>query len=232
MKPNERVRAVYQGRTPDQVPLMLDLSHWYKKNRNVFFNLAGFTQVEQGLVDLHKQIGAVCYCEMGGFYSLSTDDPEVKLESRTEDGVFSTRITTPLGTIHEERVFNPASYSYGIRKYLLESTDDFPIVEFLMERLQCRPKWDLYRAWQARPRRVGLSLRPVAVLRVRLPDGAQHGRRASRVRRAGPAGAGAAAGAGGQRLQSAHPRRHLGRPVRDPDHQRQLRQQRADEEFL
>ena len=72
MKPNERVRAVYQGRTPDQVPLLLDLSHWYKKNRNVFFNLAGFTEVEQGLVDLHKQVGAVCYCEMGGFYSLFT----------------------------------------------------------------------------------------------------------------------------------------------------------------
>ena len=84
---------------------------------------------------------------MGGFYSLSTDDPEVKLESRTEEGVFSTRITTPLGTIHEQRVFNPDSYSYGIRKFL-ESTDDFPIVEFLMERLQCRPKWDLYPAWQ------------------------------------------------------------------------------------
>ena len=115
---NASVRCTRAG-TPDQVPLLLDLSHWYKKNRNVFFNLAGFTEVEQGLVDLHRQVGAVCYCEMGGFYSLSTDDPEVKLESRTEHGVFSTRITTPLGTIHEERVFNPASYSYGIRKYLL-----------------------------------------------------------------------------------------------------------------
>lgn len=148
MKPNQRVREVYQGRTPDQVPLLLDLSHWYKKNRNVFFNLSGFTEVEQGLVELHKQVGAVCYCEMGGFYSLFTDDPEVKLESHTDGGVFSTRITTPLGTIHEERVFNADSYSYGIRKYLLESTEEFPIVEFLMERLRCRPKWEFYRAWQ------------------------------------------------------------------------------------
>ena len=148
MTPNERVRAVYQGRTPDQVPLLLDLSHWYKKNRNVFFNLSGFTEVEQGLVELHQQVGAVCYCEMGGFYSLYTDDPEVTLESCTEHGVFTTRITTPLGTIHEERVFNPDSYSYGIRKYLLECPDEFPIVEFLMARLRCRPNWDLFRAWQ------------------------------------------------------------------------------------
>jgi len=148
MTPRERVRAVYQGKKPDQVPLMLDLSHWYKKNRNVPFNLSGFTQVEQGLVDLHKQIGALAYCEMGSFYTLASDDPEAVVESRTERGVFSTRITTPLGSLCEERVFNPESYSYGIRKHLLESTDDFPIVEFLLERLRCRPRWELYRAWQ------------------------------------------------------------------------------------
>lgn len=148
MKPNERVRAVYQGRKPDQVPLLLDLSHWYKKNRGAFFDLAGFTQVEQGLVDLHRQIGAVCYCEMGGFYRLDSDDPEVRLESRTENGVFFTRLTTPLGTLEEERVFNPDSYSYGIRKHLLRSTDDFAIVEYLIERLRCRTNWDHYRAWQ------------------------------------------------------------------------------------
>ena len=148
MTQNERVRAVYQHRQPDQVPLMLDLSHWYKKNRNVPFNLSGFTAVEQGLVDLHKQIGAVSYCEMGGFYSLYSDDPEVRLESTTDAGVFTTRIITPLGTIHEERVFNAVTYSYGIRKYMLQSADEFAIVEYLMARLRYKPKWDYYRAWQ------------------------------------------------------------------------------------
>ncbi len=148
MQPNARVRAVYLGRRPDQVPLLLDLSHWYKKNRHVPFNLAGFSGVEQGLVDLHKQVGAVAYCEMGGFYTLASDDPEVTLETRTENGVFSTRVVTPLGALREERVFNPASYSYGIRKHLLDSPADFPIIEYLMARLQCQPRWEWYRAWQ------------------------------------------------------------------------------------
>lgn len=149
MTPNERVRAVYQGRRPDQVPLLLDLSHWYKRNRNVPFNLAGLSGVEQGLVDLHKEAGAVAYVEMGSFYTLHTDDPEVRLESGTRDGVYTLRVTTPVGTICEERVFNPDSYSYGIRRYLLQSVDDFPVVEFLMARLNCCPNWDLYHAWQA-----------------------------------------------------------------------------------
>ena len=148
MKPNERVQAVYRGQTPDQVPLILDLSHWYKKNMDTGFNLAGYTEVEQGLVDLHKRLGAVAYVEMGAFYDLSADDPDVSIETNTGDGVFTTRITTPAGSLHEERVFNPASYSYGIRKHLLESTDDFPIVECLMERLQCRPRWERLQQWR------------------------------------------------------------------------------------
>lgn len=149
MKPSERVRAVYRRETPDQVPLLLDLSHWYKRNMNTGFNLAGYTQVEQGLVDLHRQVGAVAYVEMGGFYSLAPDDPEVRLETRTENGVFSTRITTPVGALYEERVFNPDSYSYGIRKHLLDSTADFPVVEFLMARLRCTPRWERFHAWKA-----------------------------------------------------------------------------------
>jgi hypothetical protein len=148
MSETDRVRAVYQGLQPDRVPLMLDLSHWYKKNRNVPFDLAGFKGVEQGLVDLHRQVGAAAYCEMGAFYGLESDDPEVRLETLTEQGVFTTRIVTPLGTLQEERVFNPDSYSYGIRKYLLESPDDFPVVERLMVSLHVRPKWERFHAWR------------------------------------------------------------------------------------
>ncbi len=144
----ERVRAVYQGLQPDRVPLMLDLSHWYKKNRNVPFNLAGFSGVEQGLVELHHEVGAVAYCEMGAFYGLESDDPEVRVETATEAGVFTTRVVTPLGTLHEERVFNRESYSYGIRKYLLESPEDFQIVVRLMGSLTARPKWERFHAWQ------------------------------------------------------------------------------------
>jgi hypothetical protein len=51
---------------------MLDLSHWYKKNMNVPFDLTGFTEVQSGLVELHKRIGAVDYVEMAGFWTPSS----------------------------------------------------------------------------------------------------------------------------------------------------------------
>lgn len=148
MTPRERVAAVYAGETPDQVPLLLDLSHWYKKNYGVLFDLAGFQAVEHDLVDLHKEIGAVCYVEAGGFYDLNVDDDQARIATKTADGVFYTEIETPVGSLHEERVFAQSSYSYNIRKHLLEGVEDFPVVEYMMERMQCTPRWDKYHAWR------------------------------------------------------------------------------------
>lgn len=147
MNPRERVEAVYAGEIPDQVPLLLDLSHWYKKNFHKEFNLAGYQDVDEGLVQLHKDVGAVCYCEMGSFYSLTPDSKEIVFTTDTKDGIFSTKISTPLGTLFEERSFSTNSYSYNIKKHLLESVEDFKIVEYLMDNLICTPKWEKYERW-------------------------------------------------------------------------------------
>lgn len=161
MTPRERVRAVFEGRCPDQVPLMLDLSHWYKKNNGVPFDLAGFKGVEWDLVRLHQRLGAVSYVEMGSFYDLAPADPRVRLRAWTEGGVFRTEIATPQGRIHEERVFNPGSYSYGIRKHLLESVAEFPIVRRLMDCLVCQPRWERYLAWRDALGEVGFLYCPL-----------------------------------------------------------------------
>ena len=68
MTARERVLAVYEGKVPDQVPLLLDLSHWYKKNTNIPFDLTGLSGVNEGLVELHKELNTVSYVEMGSFY--------------------------------------------------------------------------------------------------------------------------------------------------------------------
>lgn len=148
MTPRERVLAVYRGQTPDQVPLMLDLSHWYKANFGKPFDLGGYADVEMDLVALHKKAGAVCYVEMGAFYQLVPDDDRIVFGTKTEQGVFSTEIVTPCGTVREERVFSPESYSYNIRKHLLERVEDFPVVNHLMKHLKCIPRWDRYRKWR------------------------------------------------------------------------------------
>lgn len=162
MTPKERVKAVYEGKTPDQVPFLLDLSHWYKKNYNVPFDLSGMKKVEHELVDLHKKLGAVSYVEMGSFFDVYSEDPEVEFKSWIEDGVFHTKIVTPVGSLEERRVFSNISYSYNIKEPLVKSVDDFPVVEYMMKALQCRPKWDYYRDWEK-------ALGDLAFIYVQLP---------------------------------------------------------------
>ncbi len=148
MNPRARLRAVYEGVIPDQVPLILDLSHWYKKNNNVFFDLNGFTDVEWDLVTLHQKLQAVCYLEMGRFYQLYYDDSKVKSESWTDNqGVYHYRLTTPVGTIEGQRIFEKSSYSYNITKRLLNSVDDFAVVNYLMDRCQVETTWERYDQW-------------------------------------------------------------------------------------
>jgi len=148
MTPRERIQAVYQGRTPDQVPLLLDLSHWYKKNHQVFFDLTGFTGVESQLLALHQRCGAAIYCETGSHFDVYYEDDSVQSQAWTDDqGVFHTRFSTPLGTIDEERVFNPASYSYPVRKWLVRDLSDLRVLQYALQRRRVRPRFDRYRAW-------------------------------------------------------------------------------------
>ena len=149
MSPKERVKAVYEGKVPDQVPLMLDISHWYKANYNVKFDLSGYKGVDRELVELHKKVNAVCYCEMGAFFDVYYDDPDIEVKSWTDEkGVFRTQLSCPLGKLYEERVFEPASYSYNIRKHLLDSVRDFEIVRYIFDRAKCRPRFDRMNDWK------------------------------------------------------------------------------------
>jgi len=149
MTPRERVLSVYNGKKPDQVPLLLDISHWYKANYKVPFDLTGFKGIDQKLVDLHKELGAVSYVEMGGYFDIYTEDPSISDSAWTDaDGVYHRKIVTPRGTLEEERVFAEVSYSYNIRKHLLETVKDFEVICYTMERYKARPRWDRYQMWR------------------------------------------------------------------------------------
>jgi len=127
---------------------MLDLTHWYKKNYDVFFDLNGFQEVEWNLVNLHKKLNAVVYNEMGRFYKLLYTDENIVCKSWTDEkGVYHYQVNTPLGSIEGQRVFEKISYSYNIGKHMLESVDDFEIVNYIMDRCQAQTEWEKYHQW-------------------------------------------------------------------------------------
>ena len=62
MNQRQRILSVYRGETPDAVPCMLDLSHWfYHKNRLPWDLSKAYDEPERELIDYHKRGGVGFY---------------------------------------------------------------------------------------------------------------------------------------------------------------------------
>lgn len=55
----ERILAVYRGQTPDVVPYMLDLSHWFYHRHKLPWDCSAVSiEPEYRLIAFHKTVGA------------------------------------------------------------------------------------------------------------------------------------------------------------------------------
>lgn len=148
----ERILAVYRGETPDVVPFMLDLSHWfYQKNRLPWDLSKTYEQPEYALIDYHKQVGAGFYVpNMGSFYN-APYGPDVQTETTKDESgpepEITWRIATPLGTIERRRIWEPGSYSWAISRWGVQSEQDMKVLGYALGSRTFSPRWDKYQAW-------------------------------------------------------------------------------------
>lgn len=148
----QRILAVYRGETPDVVPYMLDLSHWfYHKHRLPWDLSVAYDAPEHALISCHKQLGAGFYMpNLGSFYSASYG-PDVQSEVVKADhgGIpeITWRLTTPLGTIERRRMWEEASYSWAITRWGVESERDLRVLGYALVSRTYAPRWDRYHAW-------------------------------------------------------------------------------------
>ena len=62
MTMRERILAVYRGETPDTVPCILDLSHWFHHGNGVPWDLSrADDEPEYELIDCHRRLGVAYY---------------------------------------------------------------------------------------------------------------------------------------------------------------------------
>ena len=120
MTMRERILAVYRGETPDVVPYMLDLSHWfYHKNRQPWDLTTVYEQPETGLIDYHKRAGVGFYMpNLAAFTSTAyKDDVRASVSKGTRNGVpeITWRLETPLGAIERRRVASHAIIAHRER---------------------------------------------------------------------------------------------------------------------
>ena len=148
----ERILAVYCGETPDVVPYMLDLSHWfYHKNRIPWDLSVAYDKPESELIGYHKRVGAGFYMpNLGAFYSAPYgEDVQSEVRKDYHDGVpeIVWRLTTPLGSIERRRMWEESSYSWAITRWGVQTEQDLRVLGYALGSRTYAPLWDRYRAW-------------------------------------------------------------------------------------
>ncbi len=146
----ERILAVYRGESPDVVPFMLDLSHWFYHRNGLPWDLSkAYDEPEHELIAYHRKVGAGFYMpNLGSFYEVQYP-PDVKATvTRSPDGGEITwRFDTPLGSIERTRRWEQATYAWGIPDWGRRTAEDLRVFTYALKDRTYRPRWDRYHAW-------------------------------------------------------------------------------------
>jgi len=152
MNLRERILAVYRGETPDVIPYMLDLSHWfYHKNRKPWDLTVAYEKPETALIDYHKKAGVGFYIpNLAAFYAVEYGKDvvsEVNKEFKNGIPEITWKLTTPLGAIERKRIWNEESYSWAISQWGVRDEKGLRILAYALRSRVYSPLWDNYRAW-------------------------------------------------------------------------------------
>jgi hypothetical protein len=147
----ERILAVYEGRTPDAVPYMLDLSHWfYHKHRMPWDLSKAYYTPERELLDYHRRTGVGFYvANLASFFDVTYSDGVEATAERdgAGGGEIAWRYETPLGAIERRRRWSEATYSWHVSRWGVKTEHDLRVLAYALSRQQFAPAWDRYRAW-------------------------------------------------------------------------------------
>ncbi|MBN2308766.1 MAG: hypothetical protein JXR94_07340 [Candidatus Hydrogenedentes bacterium] len=150
MSLRERILAVYRGDTPDIVPYMLDLSHWFYQKHRIPWDLSRTQDApERELVDCHRRFGAGFYLpQLAPFFTVAyAGDVRAAAEKSPDGREITWEYETPLGTIRRTRRWEEQTYAWGMSAWGVKSEQDLRVLGHALAARKYRPNWGLYRAW-------------------------------------------------------------------------------------
>jgi hypothetical protein len=133
MTERERLIKVLKRETPDRVPWFADLGHWFRAESGQPWNLFKVSNCTKEITDLHREVGAGWYVEVGSLHEEYYDDGVVREKEIIGDRAVE-RFLTPVGEIYMERRWSPVSFSWDITKLMVENANDLKILLYAVER--------------------------------------------------------------------------------------------------
>ena len=152
MTQRERILAVYRGATPDVVPYMLDLSHWfYHQIRRPWDLSAAYLEPERELIEYHRRAEVGFYLpNLASFFAVKYG-PDVRASVSRSDPSTGPEITwkfeTPLGSISRVRKWEETSYSWAIADRGIKTEQDLRVLGYALGSRQYTAAWERYDAW-------------------------------------------------------------------------------------
>ncbi|MEW6755093.1 MAG: uroporphyrinogen decarboxylase family protein [Candidatus Latescibacterota bacterium] len=148
----ERIVAVYRGETPDVVPFVLDLSHWfYWKERRPWDLSLSYAEPERALIDYHRHVGAGFYMpNLGAFHASHWPEgvrSEVTRSVQGGQAQIAWRLETPQGAIERARRWEERTYAWGISRWGIRTEADLRVFACAMGGRRYTPLWGNWRAW-------------------------------------------------------------------------------------
>jgi hypothetical protein len=156
MTERERLIKVLKGEKPDRVPWFADLSHWYWAENGRQWNLFVNHGTKQEIIDLHKEVKAGWYIGADSLHEEYYDDGVVREREMINDTAVES-FKTSIGTISMLRVWNPVSFSWDIKKLMVENIYDLKVLLYATERRKFRPKYENWRNVEEIGNEVGLG---------------------------------------------------------------------------
>ncbi len=150
MTHKERIEAVYRCETPDQVPFMLDMSHWFYEKKRIPWDLSkAYEKPEYELLDCHKQKDVGFYMpNLGSFFKTGYTDDVKTTVVKSEDGQSITwGYETPIGKIERTRIWEEGSYSWGIRDWGIKIEEQLKVLGYAMGSRTFEFLPEKYQAW-------------------------------------------------------------------------------------
>ena len=146
----QRIEAVYRGEIPDEVPFMLDLSHWFYQREQIPWDLSQtYEDPEYDLIEMHRKHGVGYYIpNLGHFYDVTYPDNVMADVRKSNDGKKITwSLETPLGRIERTRIWEEVSYSWGIRDWGIKTEEQLRILASALANRSYNFLPEKYEAW-------------------------------------------------------------------------------------
>lgn len=148
MTNRERVLAIMDGKSPDQIPWLPRLEIWHTarvKTGTMPQEYAGYS-----LRQLERAVGVGNPARGGRIYRMERPGVETLVHRNGRESVLEYR--TPVGSVRQRRVLTETLAAVGIGAsevdYFLKRPEDYDVLEYVAEHTQYVPAYETYLAYE------------------------------------------------------------------------------------